>query len=472
MQASTPDEQLVAVAHALQGWGEGLSALGADEVLAWWTPQNQLAIAFRGDALRMERAALMPEEGIRNYEWHLDISLQHALGMHAKVVRQGMRAVGVSGDCGQLTSGDGIYIGELVDAIESAVGYALADEDGNMEWVRVALMPRQGSPWEFDENETRYYNARKRRWMTTPRPSWLIETTTRDDQGSDVPAVGADFCQIMGVVEGMAPKARALSMRFPALVEPDILVTHSLDFSRRGISTDDMAAFVNNCGGFLFPSIAVGHLPGAQFGPVCLVLDPSVVLEGMKPYRKALGNWPIVTYTTDAWTETMHGFLTVGSVTLFEQLTGSWSPGVYGRHHFWTLGPPVILDKGPTEAQLVLTTKKLRAEIRKRVRIWHRQLPVDAIDELSTSMETARYPYMEAKANSIVAVNNVAACVCPVDEADEVERFLGLIGFDGMLIPLDLTYNPMDNASIYAWSWAVQDAIRQLRGDRYIEVNT
>jgi hypothetical protein len=472
---TTSDEQLVAVADALQGWTLGLSRLGASEVLAWHLPGGGVGVALRGDALRMERSALQPEDGINNYKHHLEITLQHALGFDAQPVywKNTNHVVGVQGGCGQLLSGDSTFIGEVVDAIETVISYALSESEDELEYVRVALMPKEGSPWEFDQDETRYYNAKKRRWLATPRPNWLIETTVRDHEtGQDVAAIGADFCQLMPTIYAPPEGAGPWSMRFSSAIEPDILVTHSLDFSRRGLEAEDVAGLIEHCGGLLFPSIAVGHLPAASFGPICLLLDPMVVLTGMKPYRSRRGAWPIVTYNTDAWTSTLSGILRDGSHELYEELTGGWSPGWYGPYHFWTLGPPIVTEKGPgAERQLLLTTKRLRTALSRRVKVWHRDLTPEQIDEFQETLEHYRYPYAEAKTNGIVSTDAIVACFYPVRFEEDALTFLGMIDFRGHAIALDAPYDPYEAELKYAWSWAVQDAVRQLRGDRYIEVD-
>jgi hypothetical protein len=163
--------------------------------------------------------------------------------------------------------------------------------------------------------------------------------------------------------------------------------------------------------------------------------------------------------------------LTEGSHELFQQLTGSWSPGIYGIHHFWTLGPPIMTDGGPAEAGLLLTTKKLRAELRRRVKGWHRALSAEEVDAFSESFEVYRYPYVEAKTNGIISVDAIVAALYPQRFEESVMPFLSMIDFAGHAIALDAPYDPYDTSFKYDWSWAVQDAVRQLRGERYIEVD-
>jgi hypothetical protein len=475
------DPLLEQIADRLQDWQRGLDTLGASEVLAWRIPDGygSVAIAFRGDPLRIELRSFRPEEGIDNNHHYLDLTLQQALGLKAKPVYwEGTRhVVGVRGGAGQLMTGGYTHIGEVVDGIQMAVAAVIELQTGEEPPdVRVALMPKQGEPWEYDEDETIYYNAKRKQWFFTPRPEFLVKVEVRDPQTSEqVEAIGADMCKIMGVVEGEPSDQRFLSMRLP-LIEPDILVTHSFGFERGQVGAQAIAAFIGDCGGLLFPSLAVGHLPGATFGPICFVMDPRLVLEAMRPYKRGRGAWPIVTYDGDAWTATMGEFLGSGAVEMYEQLTGKFSPGVYGTPHFWVLGPPVREDGGGSAAsEVIKTTTKLRAELRRRVLFWYRDLPPDEIEEIAFGeLTTLRYPYLEAKTNSVVAMSNVAACVFPEEMSTIVVPFLRAINFDGIGVPLDATYDRgaalMKYGAMYEWSWAVQDAVRAMGRSFKVEI--
>jgi len=470
---TTPEEKenelLLEIADALQQWDWGLSALGAREVLAWWTPDGTACIAFRGDALRIERNALMPEDGMNNHEWQLDVGVQKALGLDVEVIWQDVgryqrRAVGVRGGAGQHTSEGSVHIGEFVSMVEDTVSFVFEEETGeDPPAVRVSLMPNEGSPWEFDHKSWDFYNAKKRQVQTTKRPKWLIEVEWRDPEtGQEVMTIGADFCMLVDAVKGMRKKDRSYSMHFDSLIDLDILVTHSLYFQT--YTPEDIAGYIRGCGGFLFPSLAVGHLPASNFGPVCLVLDPSLVLDGMKPYKTGRGAWPIITYDIDAWTGTMRDFLGTGSVEMFQQLTGSWSPSIYGQQHLWVLGPPFKQYTPQSEVQPIFNTKKLRSELRRRIRAWQPGMDAGSMEELRMSERPERYPFLEAKSNSIVAVGNISAAVYPVAMEDEVERFLRLIKSSAVRVPIDVTYpeSMFDIPGINAWSWAVQDAVAAL----------
>jgi hypothetical protein len=245
----------------------------------------------------------------------------------------------------------------------------------------------------------------------------------------------------------------------------DFIVTHSLDVARYGVGWRKIARLINHCGGLLYPSMAVSQVPGARFGPVCLVVNPMVVLEGMKPYFRRRGQWPVVTYTTDVWTEVTRDFLSNASAILFEQLTGQWEISVYGRSHFYVLGPPLRFD-GPMESDMVLNTKKLSAALTRRVRRWHRDLTGEEVEEMQLTEEEERYPYLEAKGNGIVSVDALVACVAPTPLMRSVRAFLEAIDFRGDVIPLKTSRDEakalsvgLDYGLLYNYSWRVFDVV-------------
>lgn len=455
----TEEETLVEFADILQDW-HGLDHLGAKEVLAWWDGEEP-AIAIRGDALRMTMSAFR-EGGLNNHDHYLDVSLQRHFGLDPEVKYRGHRVVFVAP---QLMTTPYADISEVIEGIKRVAGEYFS-EKGFEVYPQVTLMPSEGSPWNYDDDETSYYNAKKRKILKTERPAWLTTVQVYDNSGKKVDAVAADLCKIIDQVE---VPGEFVAGAFQKGYDNLVLFTHCINFER--VDEIVMADFINECGGFLFPSLAVGPIPAANFGPVCLVFDPYVVIQSQAPYKKRRGRWPVVTYTTDVWSGTMYEFLGEASVEMFEQLTGHAGDFTYySKRVFWVLGPRIVLDRGPAVAKVVKSTKQLRAQLKRRGRIWKRGLSKKKLEEQLTVLVEDRYPYLEAKLNNIVNPSAITACVYPVDMEEQVSRYLELIQFQGVQVPLDMKYNPYDQEEVYAWSWAVHDAIDGL-GKPILEID-
>jgi len=469
--ARKPTEELIEAADALQDWN-GMDNLGAAEVLVWWGKDGVTAkFALRGPALRIELSSFV-EQMLDNCDYHLDISIQNAMGLNVKPWLQGSRVVGIKGGLGQTLDYGRAHVGMVMDSISRSIE-AFFEERGVELDVFTTLMPNEGSPWEWNEKQTYFYNAKKKQIESTPRPDWIVPVEVRatglevDPYQSPpdyVKAHGADFCELMPTISADPDGPMACRFERSGL---DFMVTHCLDVSRVDIGWAKIAKFVNSCGGLLFPSMAVSQVPGVRFGPVCLVVNPMVVLEGMKPYFRRRGSWPIVTYSTDVWTEVTRDFLSESSAILFDQLTGQWDISVYGRSHFYILGPPVRLD-GPMEGSLILNTKKLSTKLSRRVKKWTRDLNGEEVEEMQLTEEEDRYPYLEAKSNGIVSVDALVACVAPSPMMRSVKAFLDAIGFQGDIIQIKTSREEakvlslgMDYGALYDYSWRVFDAVME-----------
>ena len=459
--------ELVEAADKLQDW-HGLDKFGAIEVLAWWGKDGYAKIAMRGPALRIELHSFM-HEMVDNRRNNLDISIQRALGLNARPWMQGSRVVGVQGGVGQTMDTPDAPFAQVMDTISSSVQGFLEERGVDAE-VFTTMMPSEGSPWEWKDKKTPFYNAKTKKVEFTPKPDWVVNVEIQDPRTSQyVKAPGADFCKIAPVIS--ADPDGPMACRFEDR-DLDFMVTHSINLMRHGVGWRKVAKLVNHCGGLLYPSMAVSQVPGATFGPVCLVVNPMVALEGMKPYFKRRGQWPIITYTTDVWTEVTRDFLSNASALLFEQLTGQWEISIYGKPHFYTLGPPVRLDS-PMHGAMVLNTKKLATALAKRTRIWHRDLTGEEVESMESTLDEERYPYLEAKSNGIVSVNALVACAAPTPMMRSVRAFLDAINFQGEIIPIRTSREEvnaltlgMDYGALYDYSWRVFDAVMKTAYDQ------
>jgi hypothetical protein len=250
----------------------------------------------------------------------------------------------------------------------------------------------------------------------------------------------------------------------------NLMMTHGFDFFRANFDWRGMAKLINRCGGLLFPSIAVGQVPATTIGSTIFVLDAHVVLQGIKPYRTGRGRWPIVTYASDAWTETTGAFLGEAARQVFLQLTGQWEPSIYGTPHFYVLGPRIGSQWGDLEGAdaIIGDTKKLSSTMARRARKWHRGADGNDLGELRSDITIDRYPYLEAKANGIVAVDALALCVVSSAFSRQVGSLLRAINFGGDVLTLKVTAAEAkalevgtDYDYLFQYSWRVHDAVAE-----------
>jgi hypothetical protein len=458
---SLDDAPLTAVADALLRW-RGTSMLGAKDVLVWTKAPMRVGVAFRGDALRLERAALL--RGLRNrrsrrdeYRGELDLALQDALGV----------------DVGQtMSEDDEVHISEVMDGVGRVVGRALEAQVGLATGsirVDATLMPEQGSPWVLGQRVTPYYSAARGKMLATKAPDWGIEVEIRDHGKK----LGADFCKLSPVIEPGRDPHVVGDVRGEGFV-----VTHSFDMEMRGKARGEamtVASRVKDCGGLLFPSLAVGMVPATIFGLVVLAADVATVLPSMRPYKKR-GAWPVVVYSTDTWTTTTSEVVTHGSVALFEELTGNRTFGIYGEHHFWTLGPPVSEGGGlgaPESFKLVASTRELATAIARRRKKWPMDLTAPQMAALQERYATTEdyYPYLEAKVNGVVQLGCFPLALAPEWQAEDTAQFLRVAGFRGALAPVHVARDverllrdertPWDDRKAAEWhyAWAARDVL-------------
>lgn len=451
-------------ADLLQGWTHGLNVLGAKEVLAW-DDGPRIRLAFRGDALRIELRCLV-HPMLPNPDFALDLSLQRALGLEPRVERRGWRVVDISP---QTMDESQAHLSEVLGTISDLLSGALEQpEDADSPFTAPALMPLEGSPWVAGSKRgTPYYNARTGQVEITPKPSWLIEVEVTEPGSSERhPDFGADFCQLLPRIEPSPAPALGLRTRTG---QPAFL-THCFGLTARGTTAWDKLKSIKRCGGWLFPSLALGHLPAVMFGPLVLAFDPALALAGMKPYRQPKGRWPVVTYTTDVWTETLGSFLGQSAHVLYQQLTGYWSPGISGQPHLYILGPPVEFDGGPAAGQIVRTTAKLRAELTRRQKRWPRGLAAAQLEAQREAEGVSHYPYLEVKAHGIVTPAGLVAACAPRSDVRALQAFLRRLGVDVPVVAIPLSdherqalESPHAHPELtYAYAWSVQDALAEL----------
>jgi len=423
------DAQLLPpVAAALLGWF-GSRLLAATDVLIWPTADmsgiaegtKHVRLAFKGPALAIERN-VYARDMIPNKNLHTEISLQHALGFEAQGVGERGRIYGIQGELGQQLDSDDTQYAELLRVVGEYAGVALEKQYGRGVVVEAGLMPLEGAPLEP------YYSARKKAWQPPGQPP---PTLAQDERGV-LAGPRADLCRMFSRVTSCSPAIVAVQLGGRgAFVEDvdshdvfttsrkngDFMVAHST------VPNPEAAQLVRACGGWLFPSLGVGLVPSVTFGPLCLFASVDLVLSGLKPYRTGRGAWPVHVYDTDVWTmKSQH--LDAAARTLYRQLTGTYDESeasTYGAMggggaHQWILGAPTSLSTwGPSEDEvLVITsTSVLARELAARWNIWAYRDggAAGVLDRYALTKH--RYPYLEAKVNSLVDASCWQVAVCP-----------------------------------------------------------
>jgi len=453
------------IAALMQSWERGKGTIGYDEVLVWWR-RGGIGVALRGDALRIEKR-FFETQMVKNSDHYFDLDMQKAFGfnVYPEYSRQGHgRIIGVSGGAGQLLPTPDAHYSEVIGGIETCIRVYLENQNIEEIDVHVTLMPNEGSPWEPSDTPTPYYNAKTKEIHFAPLPEWMVGVDVRSERGGEaVKAPGVDFCKIMPILKSDPDGCFIIRDNAKKIY---FMATHAFDFSRRGVGWREVSKFVNRCGGLLFPSIAIGQMPAMAIGTIVFVIDPMVVLQGMKPYKTGRGRWPIVTYTTDVWTEITSGFLGEIAAEAFAQLTGQWELSSYGVPHFYILGPRISRMTEEIGATIVLDTKKLSNTMSRRARTWHRDLDIAEVVGLQDVLTVDRYPYLEAKANGIVGIESLVACVVPSSLVNQARAFLRSINFQGEVISIPVTKaeaKALEEGTMYVtlfdYSWRVHDAI-------------
>jgi hypothetical protein len=437
---TAPDERMRELATRLYAW-RGRELLGARDVMVWvrrpGAEFGAVGVAFHGDALKMTGHALV--RPLDNRRSSLDLSLQRALGMpgDARSGRTGTWPV-------RQTMSDGqAHLAEVLDAVEQLTSEFLGGEN----LVEATLMPLEGAPWSPGNTPTPYYSARHGKAMSQ-RPGYVVEVETRDG-----PALGADFCDVAATIGHCGGTGVVGMFRSDT---PSFLVTHAVGIFERvgGRTPAQTARLIRDCGGLLFPSVAVGVVPATNFGELVLVADVSLILAGLRPYKKR-GAWPVVVYETDVWTETTTTFLADGAAELLVELTDI--PNYMYKHHFWALGPPVM----DAEVAPLTSTKKLRLALGRRAKIWPEVLTEEDLDDTRARHgdDVHRYPYLEAKVNGITTMDCFPLAVCPRGQTRTYRSFLKGIGFGGTLITVKKPPAVEGRDPRWDYAWAVREAV-------------
>jgi len=448
-------------ADGLLRW-DGTKQMGGSDVLAWVMPDKTYRVAIQGRADRLEaRLFGKLKYPLNNYERRLEIQLQHLLGFEDASLEKGGWGTSVRGGVGQIFSSDrrDVSVDEIFEGIESTLRSSLEESR-----VDFTVMPLEGKPWFNDlshiDKTMPYYSAKKRKVLHGTAPSGLMEVDveaqwSRGEMERRV-APGVDFCTV-------APKLTVDEGGIVGVVKgQQILLTRCINIGMYSAPLEQVIAGIQRCGNaMLYPSLALSDVPATNFGLLTLFARIPLASRSLRPEK--VKGWPALVYKTDAWTETTRDFERSASVELFEQLTGNWSPRAYG--HMNVLGPR--LAEGTTslghEAHLAKSVSDVAGRM-KRIRArWKPKMTRSQI-EAATDLTDLRYPYLEVKVGASVAVaDTFPLATCPSYLIREVKQMLGAVGFNGKILPIDVSMAAKralesgDAAAQWEYAWLVRE---------------
>jgi hypothetical protein len=282
----------------------------------------------------------------------------------------------------------------------------------------------------------------------------------------------ADYCQIFPAIN-LSEKFPQSLMKLPRGSE--VMVTHTLELPQIPEGEDrkliiKSAHEIKKCGGLIFPSLAVGLIPASNFGPITLVMSAGCVLTGLHPYRPR-GRYPVILYNADVWTETVGQIKSELGRALFEELTGLGS-NYYYLHSLRALGP--ILKTGylsssdpSSEIKRIKNVREMETTIRNRFRLWKEIIRPEQWLEMSESVTKFHsYAYLEAKATSVLGLENIKFVVCATEFKESTKLFLKSLG-------LRLPVHTVD-AGIYNRVFRPEPSLRELYEEfsQYPEFNS
>jgi hypothetical protein len=460
-----PDETVERIAQGLLRWGRGSRGWSAVENVYAWTRRRQdasderedrrtLAFAFAGPARNLWTAFGFNEHRrVSNHGNSIEYSLGKHLGFAVRMERFGSDP--------QFMTDGGLGPDELLSGIEDAVGYAISagNSDSALPQIDVTLLPRPGRPWEGPG--TRYYNAVSRIWQEpTKAPPWQAGEYEVEDGNVRVLRSTADWC-----VLSLRLRAPAGGHGWVRLGNMPCLVTHTFEINP-GAPWEPTAQAILRCRGLLYPSLAIGPIPGANYGPCVLVANPYLVLSQITHRKWGVNRWGIpgsilykapsrpnvLLFSSDAWTWTTGEMSRGRGVELFRELAGQTDSGYWGDGTMVALGPPRRpANMAPEDVRLITDKRDLVDTIERRFTRWRNNLSFEEFVAVHAGIEAEetvdpdeyrrtgeRYAYLEAKAFGIVPFAAFPAAVIPARGGEAYARFLEAAGFRGRLMPIEL----------------------------------
>lgn len=446
--------------------GRELFARGTVKDAVAWEAPSGLRVAWVMDPRRM-RAAGVDHELRVPFRGHYAAAVFERYGVPANTLKYEQEMV----------------MGDFLPRVSNEL-YAFSGDEP----VTATIIPEPGYPWPAPDG---YYSAKLGRVVRSERPAWLYPENIVDE-ANGINSPGINLCQMFE--EPVDAKMGAVVARYGRGADDFFMVTHAMGtiegMTRYG-SVEGVAGWEENarkvmeCGGLLFPSMAIGPIPATNFGVGVVIADVGLVLNSLKPYLKARSTPPAAVYSTDAWSGRTGSFLTDTAVAAFEQMHGLSDYIYYTELNVWPLGAPRAWAlAGPGElAEEIYKVTTFKRELKERFRVWTRDLTPEGTEELRerVALTKARYGYMEAKVNGVMRLSDFPLAAIPPQQEEGFRRFLDITGFEGELLVVELpdellevmlpSWNPpgMDmekRTAIQTWAnmqygWHVADAVRE-----------
>lgn len=420
------------------------------DVVLWTAPHGYERIAFVGHAERMAKMFGMAEVG-----GQADPRIGRRIAL-------ALASIGV-----RLHDSDWDGGSSLAEVLERLTGQSIwqwarsrgveLPDDG----VRVGFIPEPGYPWPTKDGT---YWSVKNGEQASDKPAWLIRV---EDPMTNEMRWGINPCSVFPPDESRTEPGGPVCGDLDGL---KVMVTHSMalgsDAATAGYREWTLAARnVRECGGLLFPSLAVGEIPATNFGPVVFVGRLELLLASLRPYMVS-GRRPCWVYGSDAWTIRTGSAMREMAASLFDELHGD-DDWIYS-HTMSVLGVEPT-SKTPTEwMDPIQSTRELRADLAKLAKLWKRSMTAADFARMNATVAGKdMYAYAEAKAREVVSMSEFPFIVTPKYMLDVVEKFAQSIGYDGEIVVLPAVKH-MDSTddrrghALYQWAWKVSDAVRKL----------
>lgn len=473
-------EQEKEIAEKLLAFGREFFGTRAIKDVFVWNVRGKTRFAFNGapESMMARMGFDFDKAPIDNKSGRLDYWLGKAFGISVRMYNGYPEP--------ELTHQEGnIAVGGVLEGITYFVG-SLLDNRGDAR-CDVTIIPEPGYPWAGAG--TKYYSARTKKTIAAKRPAWEVPIVVRDPgSGEDVKRLGANWCKIAPRSEVADKYASGYFTMNSGSTEESVFVTHTLEL-RDDLPAEvyaNAAKQVRACKGLLFPSLAVAPIPASNFGPATLVADPMLVLRDLKPYKESRSGLPkVVTYSTDAFTDTTRTFVSDLSAKLYDQLTGNMDSQdfhAYVNMHLYILGPMIEQEEIGHHAagtRVIASTSQLAREITRRFRVWRgpmndRQF-ASAMARVSggATHSAENFAYLEAKAHAVVPLKSFIAAFVPDFAKEKYTKFLRSVGYTGKVYTVPTTaeeqrafirggVSEQSDFVKYNYAWRMADAMKRV----------
>lgn len=367
------------------------------------------------------------------------------------------------------------------DILNGLIRYAEVGLNADEDTAQVTLIPSPGHPWYG--NGTVYYSARTKRWVKARRPTWASsEPVLARVGGEEVYAPSVRWCTLAPTVRC----ARGGSAMLTGRGGEPVLFTHSFHLADDGGGRVDeydesVARAVRDCGGLMFPSLAVASIPAPNFLPGVMLIDPSSVLNALKSKG---GREPVArVYNADVWTATVRSLETEIGPAAYSELAGQLNADDFMERyhqHFWSAGLPAYHDFGgwrPEGAKELKTLDAIIGTVGRYSKRWRREY-TESPAAFRKNFDKARggvgfagnSAFLEAKISGVLSLSCVRAVCVPDYAVGRYKRFLAAMGYRGPVLVVQTSGDEEraieapgrsddgDHAR-YVYAWRVSDMI-------------